>query len=75
MEFLTKLFLLFFCQTLVFAEEGIGDRSHSSTNHIFDLPDIVENYKTPEGEVQLEAFGDRMVNYLIFLSFLESESM
>jgi hypothetical protein len=67
MELLKRLLVvLAFCQSLALAEELNED---PSTNYVFNLPDIVANYKTLGGEVQLEAFGASWVNIylLVFL--------
>ncbi len=63
MEFLRNLLLLVFCQSLAYAEEVTEDVADPSTNYVFDLPDLVANYKTLGEEVQLEAFGAREVRY------------
>ncbi len=63
MEFLRNLLFLIFCQSLAYAEELTEDVADLSTNYVFDLPDIVANFKTLGEEVQLEAFGAREVRY------------
>jgi hypothetical protein len=70
MGFLEKLLLLVFCQSLAYAEELTEDSGDPSTNYVFDLPDLVANYPTHGEEVQLEAFGAREVNFLLYLSYL-----
>ncbi len=70
MEVLKRLLVvLVFGMSLVIAEEVNEDTVDPSTNYVFNLPDIVANYKTLGGEVQLEAFGASGVN--IFLVLLE----
>ncbi len=64
------LVVLALCQSLALAEELNEDTVDPSTNYVFNLPDIVANYKTLGGEVQLEAFGASGVNIYI-LVFLE----
>ena len=67
MKFINQLFMfLYFCQTLVFSQELIEDSANPLANFVFDLPDIVANYKMLGGEeVQLEAFEARKVNCYI----------
>jgi hypothetical protein len=66
MEILRCLLLLLFCQSLAVAEEVLED---PSANYVFNLPDIVANYKTLGGEVQLEAFGASGVKCSYYLSY------
>ncbi len=62
------LVVLALCQSLALAEELNEDTVDPSTNYVFNPPDIVANYKTLGGEVQLEAFGASGVNiYLLVL--------
>jgi hypothetical protein len=56
------LFLLF-CVSLCFADELDEGSVDPSANYVFNLPDIVANYKTLGDEVQLEAFGANGVNF------------
>ncbi len=49
------------------AMEENEDAVDPSTNYVFNLPDIVANYKTLGGEVQLEAFGASGVNIYILV--------
>jgi hypothetical protein len=68
MELLKRLLVvLAFCQSLAIAEELSEDTVDPSTNYVFNLPDIVANYKTLGGEVQLEAFGASGVNIFLVL--------
>jgi hypothetical protein len=69
MELLKCLLVVsFFSLSLAMAEELNEDTVDPSTNYVFNLPDIVANYKTLGGEVQLEAFGASGVNiYLLVL--------
>ncbi len=79
MEFSKKLLFLFICHlpftichSLALAQEVTEDRARGSlTNYIFDLPDLVANYKKSfVEEIQLEAFGARQVPFLfLFLLF------
>jgi hypothetical protein len=69
MELFKLVTLLGFCLSLAYAETLNEDAVEPSTNYVFDLPDIVANYKSLGGEVQLEAFGASGVN--IFLVLLE----
>jgi hypothetical protein len=72
MEFLKKLLFLFICHLpFTICQEVTEDRASGSlTNYIFDLPDLVANYKKSfVEEIQLEAFGARQVTFLIFFSF------
>jgi hypothetical protein len=70
MEIIQKLLCLFFWQSLVFAQLPNEDIVDPSTNYVFDLPDIVANYRTIGEEVQLEAFGAREVNGSSYLSYV-----
>ncbi len=68
MELLKRLLVvLALCQSLALAEELNEDTIDPSTNYVFNLPDIVANYKTLGGEVQLEAFGASGVNIYILV--------
>jgi hypothetical protein len=78
MEFLKKLLFLFICHlpftichSLALAQEVTEDRASGTlTNYIFDLPDLVANYKKSfVEEIQLEAFGARQVTFLFFFYF------
>jgi len=62
MEFQKLLLFWVCCQSLVLAEELNEGTEDPSTNYVFNLPDIVANYKTLGEEVQLEAFGASGVN-------------
>jgi hypothetical protein len=65
MEVLRYCLFLLFWLSLCFADEldkGIVD---PSANNVFNLPDIVANYKTLGDEVKLEAFGANGVNFSI----------
>ncbi len=64
MELLTNVFFLVFCLSMAFSQELNEDRVDPLTNYVFDLPDIVANYEILGEEVQLEAFGARLVNLL-----------
>ncbi len=61
------LVVLFFCLSLAMAQEENEDAVYPSTNYFFNLPDIVANYKTLGGEVQLEAFGASGVNIYVLV--------
>ena len=61
------LVVLALCQSLALAEDLNEDTVDPSTNYVFNLPDIVANYKTLGGEVQLEAFGASGVNIYILV--------
>jgi hypothetical protein len=68
MELLKSLLVvLFFCLSLAMAQEENEDAVDPSTNYVFNLPDIVANYKTLGGEVQLEAFGASGVNIYVLV--------
>ena len=67
MELLKPLLLLFFCLSWAMAEEVNEETVDPSTNYVFNLPDILANYKTLGGEVQLEAFGASGVNIYILV--------
>ncbi len=56
------MFLLF-CVSLGFGDELDEGSVDPSANYVFNLPDIVANYKTLGDEVQLEAFGANGVNF------------
>jgi hypothetical protein len=68
MEIIKALLLFLFCLSFSCAEEVIEDRpvdaDGSSTNYVFDLPDIIAHYETLGEQVQLEAFGAREVQHL-----------
>jgi hypothetical protein len=66
MEFQKLLLFWVCCQSLVLAEELNEGTEDPSTNYVFNLPDIVANYKTLGEEVQLEAFGASGVNIYVF---------
>ncbi len=63
MELFKLVTLLGFCLSLAYAETLNEDAVEPSTNYVFDLPDIVANFRTL-GEVwPLEAFVVREVKY------------